>query len=322
MDTACGADPGASSAAHWMSRPATLLLATRPAFLSVTLVAVLIGWATVYRRGLPIDPLLAGASLLGALLLHAAANVLNDYYDHLSGCDAANVDRVAPYTGGSRFIQEGRLSPRQTAQLGYGLLGAALPLGLWLVAIVGLPLLAIGLAGVLLAWAYSAPPFRLQARGLGELAIAAAWLLVVVGADAVQRRELSVEPVVTGLSYALMVAAVLFVNQFPDLRADAHAGKRTVVVRLGPQTAKWGLYGLCLAALIWVVLMIGRNHLPQLCGVSLFVLPLIAHASRELVAHADEPAGLRPVIRTTLLATHLHGLLMAAALAWSAAAWR
>ena len=300
----------------------TLLLATRPAFLSITLVAVLVGLATPVSQGIPIHAGLALASLAVALLAHAGANVLNDYHDHLNGCDAANTERVAPYTGGSRFIQDGRLTPEQTRRLALALLSAAAAIGAWIVSVAGLPLLALGGLGLALAWAYSAPPLKLQARGLGEWAIVACWLLIIVGCDAVQRRALSLQPVVTGLSLALMAAAILFINQFPDRAADAQAGKRTLVVRLGPEAAKWGLFGLFMAALIWVVLMIGRQNLPQLCGISLAMLPVATAASRELVAHASEPAALRPAIRSTLLAAHLHGLLMAGALLLIGRHWR
>ena len=50
---------------------------------------------------------LVGWALLAVLLLQAGVNVFNDYYDHDNGCDAANTERVFPFTGGSRFIQNG-----------------------------------------------------------------------------------------------------------------------------------------------------------------------------------------------------------------------
>ena len=79
-----------------------------------------------------------------------------------------------------------------------------------------------------------------MSRGLGEIAIAAGWLLVVMGTDFVQRGGFASTPLVAGASYALLVASLLFINQFPDRKADAIAGKRTLVVRLGADTAKWG----------------------------------------------------------------------------------
>lgn len=80
-------------------------LATRPAFLSVTFFACVIGLAAAHYTGVRVDPLTAVFTLVLALLAHAGVNILNDYYDALNGTDAANTERVFPYTGGSRFIQ-------------------------------------------------------------------------------------------------------------------------------------------------------------------------------------------------------------------------
>jgi 1,4-dihydroxy-2-naphthoate polyprenyltransferase len=161
--------------------------ATRPAFLSVTFVGCLLGLATAAFSGIPVGPALATATLFFALVAHAGANVINDYYDALSGCDEANTERQFPFTGGSRFIQNGVLSLRATGIFGYSLLAAVVPAGLWLTAVSASGLILIGLAGLVVGWAYSAPPLKLQSRGLGEFAITAGWLLVVVGSDFVQR---------------------------------------------------------------------------------------------------------------------------------------
>ena len=212
-------------------------MATRPAFLSITVVGVLIGFASAHAGGLTIEPIKALLTLLFALVAHAGANVINDYYDALNGSDAANQQRLYPFTGGSRFIQNGVLSLTATRRLGYSLLALVIPAGLWLTAVSSNGLLLIGLAGLALAWAYSAPPLQLMTRGLGEFAIAGGWLLIVIGADYVQRGAFAAQPLIAGLPFALLVVAILFLNQFPDANADASAGKRTLVVRLGVEKA-------------------------------------------------------------------------------------
>ncbi|THF65039.1 prenyltransferase [Pseudothauera rhizosphaerae] len=289
--------------------------ATRPAFLSVTLVACLLGLAVAHGSGVALDPLTAVATVLLALLAHAGGNVINDYHDRRA--DALNDGRLFPYTGGSRFIQNGVLSARQTAQLGYGLLAAAALGGLWLAWVSGPGLLAIGAAGLLVAWAYSAPPLHLVGRGLGEPCIVAAWLLVVAGSDYVQRGAFSVLPFVAGLSYALLVANLLYINQFPDHAGDAAAGKRTLVVRLGPQAAKWGYLVIALLAYIWLVLMVERNLLPQKAAAAALTLVISFHAARGLLADAEAPQALGAPIRQTIAAACLHGLVLAAALAFA-----
>jgi 1,4-dihydroxy-2-naphthoate octaprenyltransferase len=293
-------------------------VAVRPAFLSVTFVGCLLGLATAALSGVTLEPLKATVTLLFALLAHGGANVVNDYYDAKSGCDAANDERVFPFTGGSRVIQNGLLSLQEAGVFGYALLAVVIPAGLWLTAVSGPGLIGIGLAGLLTGWAYSAPPFKLQSRGLGEYGITAAWLLIVVGSDFVQRHEFSFTPIAAGLGFALLVANVLYINQFPDVKADAQAGKRTLVVRLGVQRARWGYAFIALLCYGWVSAMILLGHLPVVALISL--LPAIASfkAAQNLARHAAQPMQLVPGIKLTILAASLHGLLLAAALAFMA----
>jgi 1,4-dihydroxy-2-naphthoate polyprenyltransferase len=291
--------------------------ATRPAFLSVTFVGVLVGLAAAFHSGVAMDAADATLTMFFALVAHAGANVINDYYDGKSGCDAANTERVFPFTGGSRFVQNGVLSLRATGRFGYSLLAMVIPAGLWLTAHSAPGLIWIGLAGLIVGWAYSAPPMKLQSRGLGELGITAGWLLVVVGSDFVQRRAFDFAPVAAGLGFALLVANVLYINQFPDVHADAYAGKRTLVVHLGVARARWGYAVIGVLCYGWVLAMILLGQLPMLALASLVAAAPTFAAMNFLRRHATEPQQLAPAIKMTIAAASLHGLLLAAALAFS-----
>ena len=296
--------------------------ATRPAFLSVTFVGCLLGLATAAWSGVAIGPALATVTLFFALMAHAGANVINDYYDALSGCDGANTERQFPFTGGSRLLQNGVLSLRATGILGYALLAVVVPAGLWLTAVSASGLMLIGLAGLVVGWAYSAPPLKLQSRGLGEFAITAGWLLVVVGSDFVQRHDFAFAPVASGLGFALLVANVLYINQFPDVKADAGAGKNTLVVRLGVARARWGYVLIAVLAYGWPLLMVLLGHLPQPALLALLPAAASIGAMRRLWSCAARPAELTPALKLTILAASAHGLLLAIVLSlpWSRAA--
>ncbi|CAN5223686.1 1,4-dihydroxy-2-naphthoate polyprenyltransferase [soil metagenome] len=294
------------------------LAATRPAFLSVTLAGALIGLGSARADGWAIDGFKALLTVLFALVAHAGANVINDYYDALSGADAGNQERLFPFTGGSRFIQNGVLSLRETRLFGYGLLAAVIPAGLWLTAHSAGGLIWIGLAGLLIAWAYSAPPLKLMARGVGEGAIAGGWLMVVLGTDFVQRGEFAALPLIAGLPFALLVAAILYLNQFPDAVGDARAGKHTLVVRLGTQKARWGYLVLVAAAYLWLAVAVMADALPVWAALGLLPAVLSFKALRQLLGDAGQPARLAPAIKATILAANTHGLLVFAALALSA----
>jgi 1,4-dihydroxy-2-naphthoate octaprenyltransferase len=291
--------------------------ATRPAFLSVTFVGCLIGLASAAGGGVRLDATTATLTLFFALIAHAGVNVLNDFFDAQNGTDAANLDRIFPFTGGSRFIQNGVMSLRATGVFGYALLMSVIPAGLWLTAHSAPGLLLIGLCGLLVGWAYSAPPLHSVSRGLGEFSVTAGWVLIVVGTDFVQRRGFAFAPLAAGLGFALLVANLLYINQFPDARADAKAGKRTLVVRLGPQRARWGYVALAALCGLWAVACVAAGALPKLAVVALLPLGLSAAAARQLWRFAERPSLLAPAIKLTILAAIAHGGLMAAALAVS-----
>ncbi len=102
--------------------PATWLAATRPRFLSITVVAVLVGLASAIGSGVAPHWTSAALTLLGAVLIHAGANLVNDYHDREA--DAGNTERLFPFTGGSRMIQDGVFGARTIAAFGYALLAA------------------------------------------------------------------------------------------------------------------------------------------------------------------------------------------------------
>lgn len=292
--------------------------ATRPAFLSVTALAVLLGHASAIHDGYIINYFSAILTLMFALVAHAGANVVNDYYDALNGCDFAESDRIVPFTGGSQTIQKGLLSQKTMGMFGYSLLLSVIPIGLWLATQSGLGLVVIGTLGLLVGWAYSAPPLKLQSRGLGELAITTGWLLVVVGSDYVQRGNFSITPITAGLAYSLLVANILFINQFPDVRADAIAHKGTLAVRLGVQNARWGYLMIILLSYSWIWVATNLRLLPNYS--LLAAIPIIPNllGFYLLMRHAKQPKNLTQAIKITLSCAMAHAMILACVLVFFA----
>ncbi len=288
--------------------------ATRPAFLTASLMACLVGLANAWHADLVFDIPLALITLLFALLAHAGVNVLNDYYDALNGTDAQNTDRIFPFTGGSRFIQNGVLTPAQTRNYGFTLMACVAAAGLWLMARSAPQLMYVGIAGLFIGWAYSAPPFRLNSRGLGELCVAAGFLSITVGTDFVQRKGFATAPFIAGLSYALLVANLLYINQFPDRSADTAAGKLHWVARLQIHQARWGYVLIVALANIWLLVSVLLGWLPLLSLLALLALPLSMKAARLLLRHAAQPQQLGDAIKATIGAMMVHGALLSLSL--------
>jgi 1,4-dihydroxy-2-naphthoate octaprenyltransferase len=291
------------------------ILATRPQFFTVIVLPILLGAAIAWREHRMFDAGLLLLSLIAGVLCHAGVNVLNDYFDWQSGADNRNPRPLSPYAGGSRMIQRDLLTPAQTRAYGMALLAAAVMLGLGLVAIIGLPLLWIGLVGVLGGWCYSAPPLALNYRGWGEVVVGLDFgVLAVQGAHVVQTGMWSAPALLIALPPSFLVAAILYVNQFPDFAWDVKAGKRTLVVALGIEQAIacYLLFpaaaGLAIAAAaLW-------RLLPAMALIALAGLLPAVHAALKLPAavHTGD-AALIPVIRSTIAAHALVSVLLVAA---------
>lgn len=288
--------------------------ATRPAFLTASLMAGLLGLAIAWHDTQTLAVSMAVVTLSFALFAHAGANVLNDYYDAQNGTDAANVERIFPFTGGSRFIQNGVLTETQTRNFGFTLFACVALAGGWLMAHSAPQLVYIGLMGLLIGWAYSAPPFRLNSRGWGELCVAVGFLLIVVGTDFVQRKSFAVTPFAAGLPFALLVSNLLYINQFPDRTADIAAGKLHWVARLEVGQARWGYPLIVVLAYSDLLLGIALGWLPITALLALLALPLSVQAARQLLRLAAQPQQLAGGIKLTIAAMLLHGALLSLAL--------
>ncbi|VAV83201.1 hypothetical protein MNBD_DELTA01-1456, partial [hydrothermal vent metagenome] len=145
---------------------------TRAPFLTATLVPVLFGAAVAHHLGYGISLPWLALTLISAAFLHIGTNTLNDYFDHRSGADAANEDYIAPFTGGSRTIQNGLISARAmlTVSVVSFILGGVIAIPLLFRA--GMPVLYLGAVGIASGVFYTAPPLRFAGRkGLGELLI-------------------------------------------------------------------------------------------------------------------------------------------------------
>ena len=286
----------------------------RPSFLTITAVACVLGTSVAAVCGHGPHWGLALATMVLAVLMHAAANVINDYHDALNGADEANLEGLFPFTGGARLIQTGRASVQDTRHLAIGLVMLLTPAGLVLAVHTGGGLIWLGLVGLLLGWGYSAPPLKLMSRGLGEATVALTWGLVVIGADYVQRGQFFLIPSAVAVSYALLVGNILLINGVPDAVADGQVGKRTLVVRVGARGAAWVYLVVSLVAHTWLVLGVENFIQPRGALWGLASLPLSLFAAVWFIRNAKQPRRLRLAIVLTIAAAVLHGLAMSAGL--------
>ncbi len=287
------------------------LRATRLPFVSATVLPVALGILIAAAHGF-FDPLTATLTIVGAALAHLGVNVSNDVFDASLGADDANVTPTK-FSGGSRVIQYGLLTRGRMAGISAGLFLAAAAIGVVLFVLHGSPaLVAIAVAGLVVGLGYTAPPLKLVYRGFGEVAVALAFgPLLLLGAYAVQTGgALAWEPLVASIPHALLVALILYVNEIPDRRGDARAGKRTLPVRLSKETVIRIYEVVAAVAFGSVVVGVLAGILPVPALVALLAIPLALRVRAGLGPNYENPYGLMAIMGTNVQVHTVAGVLL------------
>jgi 1,4-dihydroxy-2-naphthoate octaprenyltransferase len=217
-----------SSATASASTPAHIwLMAARPRTLPAAVAPVLVGTSLALGGG-SFKPLAFVAALLGAIFIQVGTNLSNDYSDARRGADTE--DRLGPV----RVTAGGLVPPGRVLLATWGTFGLAVLCGIYLVAVAGPGLIAVGAASILAGVLYTGGPRPYGYEGLGELFVFLFFgVVAVTGSYFVQVRELPWQAFACAVPVGLLASAILVVKNVRDLESDRRAGKRTLAVRLG-----------------------------------------------------------------------------------------
>lgn len=251
----------------------------------------------------------ASAALLGALAIQVGANLANDVSDFQRGADTAN--RIGP----PRVTQLGLLSQRQVWSAMWGSFALATLAGLYLVAVAGWPVIAVGLGSILAALTYTGGPWPFGYHGLGEIFTFLFFgLVAVAGTYYVQTETLTTEVFAAAIPIGLTVTAILMVNNIRDIQTDSVANKHTLAVLIGRRQSR------TLFALTLVLAYLATAALWLVASFDVWVflawlsLPFTAAPLRAVLYSEDGPT-LNTALQSTARLHLLLGLLLALGLA-------
>ncbi len=250
--------------------------ASRLPFYVATFIPLSIGWVLAIRQQGQVRPGRFVLVFLGSFMVHLLTNLANDYFDHLLGTDSGEA------IGGSRVIQEGKITPRTMYRVIVGLYVLALVVALIIILGFKLYLLAIPIffAGFS-SYFYVAPPVRYGYHGLGELFVGINMgPIMVVGTYWVITGHPDWVPLLISIPVGIMVALILYYQSLPDLKTDEAAAKYTLAVRLGEKGALIGLILFFFFLYLSLSLLIIRGVLSAWGLTFLFTAPLMIKVIR------------------------------------------
>lgn len=269
-----------SAVADRPSSYAVWLMAIRPRTLSLSAVPVAVGSAVAWSSTSHFNCLAMPLALVGAAAIQICSNLYNDVADHERGADGP--DRLGPL----RVTSAGLLS---AAQMKKGALVCSLIAalaGLALVYMGGWPILLLGLASLVAAWAYTGGPVPIAYTPLGELFVLMFFGIgAVAGTTWLHLAEWNGPALVAGIAIGAFGSAVLLVNNYRDAEVDARNGRKTLAICAGPRLSRW-LYAammmLPFAALPLLDGMVGRAHAWVAFGALPLALLMVRRFFREM----------------------------------------
>jgi len=249
--------------------------------------------------------------LVGMIAVHAATNLINDYFDVRHGVDRpdAPTTRYRPHP-----LLRGALQPRRVLWGAFLLYGIAALIGLYLTLIRGWPLAVIAVLGGLASFFYTAGPIQYKHRALGEFSVFWMWgPLMMLGAYHVQAAgwDHAGSVIWASLPIGLYVALVLLANNTKDIDYDRTQGVTTLGTLLGRRGALQ-LYTLLIVTVYLLSgLAIAMRAIPLWALLVFLSLPMAGKLVRTFHSAKEVPPDADP--RTAQLATFF-GLLLIVAL--------
>jgi 1,4-dihydroxy-2-naphthoate octaprenyltransferase len=290
------------------ARPSTFrtwLLAIRVPTLTAAVAPVAVGTALALRDDV-FQPLAALAALIGALAIQAGANLANDLSDFRRGADTEV--RIGP----PRVVQLGWVSERQVMAGVAVAFGLATLMGLYLVSVADWPVIAIGVASMLAALAYTGGPWPFGYRALGELFVFLFFgVVAVAGTYYVQGGGVTREVFAASIPVGLTVCAILVVNNVRDIETDRTAGKRTLAVVLGRGRTRALYVSMMLAAYVAAAALWLVGDFPVWCLLPWLSAPLAFRPAEAVMSHVDGPT-LNRALRATARVHLVFALLLSA----------
>jgi 1,4-dihydroxy-2-naphthoate octaprenyltransferase len=273
----------------------TWFLETRPQFLLLSVVLAFLGTSLAWYNG----AFHLGYALLafvGLLLCHISVNVLNDYYDYISGIDLKT--RRTPFSGGSGFLPAASLNPRHVLWFGLTCFLLAVPIGVYFVLVKGWPLLPLLVVAAVCILLYTPLLTKLgwpewsPGLGLGALPI--------LGTYFIQTGEYTLPAIVASIPSGILVHNLLLLNEFPDAEADKTAGRKTLPITMGGRGAGIVYSVLTIVLYLWIIGWVAAGVMPVFCLISLVTLPFAVRALRGALNCQDD-SKLMPAMANNVL---------------------
>jgi 1,4-dihydroxy-2-naphthoate octaprenyltransferase len=228
----------------------------RPHTLTASFIPVLIGSALAWRATGHLHALLLLAMLVASILIQAATNMFNEYFDYVRGLDT--VDSV----GIAGAITQDGVRPKTILRIAVASLVVATLLGVYICALSSWWVAAMGVLSMLIGYLYTGGPYPIAATPFGEIfACGFMGSGIVLLSCFIQQKFVNGYDVLVSIPSAILIGAILTANNIRDLEGDRKNGRRTLAILLGHDRAVQFLACALAAANLWIIALVACGTL-------------------------------------------------------------
>lgn len=266
-----------------LTRPHTLTASFAPVFLG-TMIALhysTINW-TLFL-----------AMLIASLLIQAATNMFNEYYDFARGLDNEKSVGI-----GGAIVRNG-VKPKTVLMLALLLYVIAGAIGIYICSQTTWWLLVVGGVAMMIGYLYTGGPYPIAYTPFGELfsGVVMGYLIVII-AFYIQTGTVTLEASLLAVPSTLLVAAIMMSNNIRDIVGDEESGRKTLAILVRRPAAVNILMFFFIIAYAWIVILVISGTLtPWALLVFLSILKPVKVV--QIFKRYTEPLQVMPAMKDT-----------------------
>ncbi|MBM7715906.1 1,4-dihydroxy-2-naphthoate polyprenyltransferase [Siminovitchia sp. FSL H7-0308] len=278
---------------------------TRPHTLTAAFVPVLLGTALSANQQ-PIHGLLFASMLVASLLIQAATNMFNEYYDYARGLDNQHSVGI-----GGAIVRHG-VKPATVLGLGFAFLGAAVLLGVYISASSSWWIALVGLVSMAAGYFYTGGPYPIAYTPFGEITSGFFMGFVITQISYfIQTGSISLISVLVSMPISILIGAIMLSNNIRDLDGDKKSGRKTVAILVGREKAIKLLAAMFIVSYVFILILIFFFSLSPWLLLTFASIPKAIKAVKGFIGKT-EPIQMMPAMKATAQTNTIFGFLMAA----------
>lgn len=279
----------------------------RPHTLTASFIPVFVGTMLAVLDG-SVHLLLFLAMLFASMLIQAATNMFNEYYDYARGLDNENSVGI-----GGTIVRDG-ISPKTVLTLALTFFAVAMLLGVYICYESNWWIALIGIACMLCGYLYTGGPFPIAYSPFGEL-FAGFFMgtVIILISYYIQTSAITIDAILVSLPIAIFVGMILLSNNIRDLDGDKENGRKTIAILLGREKATALLAISFSASYILTLVFIGLGILPIWAIISLLSVKKAVDAVKGFIGKTIN-FEMIPAMAATAKTNTIYGLLLGCSL--------